>query len=175
MPVRNRLNRYFGTGIARQGVAQQDRTNITELGRPDYARALKDWDRVYGAVEAGVEPAKELSEQFAPGGGYGLGRRQETRDLIYGGVARDTATAIASGSSSISSARGLNTLGARELATEYGNIEDSRAQLQVQAFTPYTQMLSNLASVGTSRPTKSQYISTVTSKGKAPKITSYGK
>jgi len=153
----------------------QYKNRITELGRPDYAQALKDWDRTYGAVQEGVEPARELSEQFAPGGGFGQGRRQEARDVIYGGVARDTATAIASGSSSISSARGLNVLGARELATQYGNIEDARAQLQVQAFTPYTQMLSNLASVGTARPTRGQYIDTVATKGGTPRITSYGR
>ncbi len=145
-------------GSVRAGPGVRKGTTISEFGRSDFDAALIDWNRVYTDAQQGIPAALELIEQFAPGGDFGLGRRQEAREVIGEGVARDTAAGVASGLSSTSSARGLNVLAGRELSTAFANIEDQRAQLQIQAFSPYTQMLSNLASIGTSRPTAAQFI-----------------
>ncbi len=150
-------------GSFRAGPGTRTGTQITEFGRADFNAALVDWNRVYTDAQQGIPAALELIEQFAPGGGFGAGRRQEARDLIQGGVARDSAAAVAAGQSSISSSRGLNVLAGRELATQFGNIEDMRAALQIQAFSPYTQMLSNLASIGVNRPTTGQFIQRISS------------
>ncbi len=157
---RNRLGNISAGRISRPGSFVSG-VDVEEFGREDFDAALVDWNRVYTDAQQGIPAALELIEQFAPGGGFGAGRRQEARDLIYGGVARDSAAAVAAGQSSISSSRGLNVLAGRELATQFGNIEDARAALQIQAFSPYTQMLSNLAAVGTARPTARQYIDRV--------------
>lgn len=143
-----------GTSFAprREGV------QITEFGRGDFDAALIDWNRVYTDAQQGIPAALELIEQFAPGGSFGEGLRTTAREEIGKGVARDTASAVASGFSSRSSARGLNTLAGSEIAKQFANIDDLRAGLQIQAFSPYTQMLTNLANVGTRRPTPGQFI-----------------
>ncbi len=151
----------FGSGVPgsfKPGPGTRTGTRISVFGRKDFDAALVDWNRVYQDAQQGIPAALELIEQFAPGGGFGTGRRREARELIGQGVARDTAASVASGLSSTSAARGLNVLAGRELATQFGNIEDMRAQLQIAAFSPYTQMLSNLAQVGTARPTAGQFI-----------------
>lgn len=137
-------------------------TKTEEFGRADFSAALIDWNRVYTDAQQGIPEALALVEQFAIGGEFGAGLRTTAREEIGKGVARDTAAAVAAGASSISSARGLNVLAGRELTTAFQNIEDTRAQLQVQAFSPYTQMLANLASVGTSRPTSAGFIDRIT-------------
>ena len=116
-------------------------------------------------VKTGLKDVRDVRKSFARGGEFGKGRRMEAKELIQQGVARDTAAAVAAGASSISSARGLNVLAGRELAKEFGNIEDVRAQLELQAFQPYTQMLSalsNLAATGVqiaaAEPTRGQFI-----------------
>lgn len=134
----------------------------SEFGRADFDAALIDWNRVYTDAQQGIPRALELIDQFAPGGGFGEGLRTTVREEVGKGVARDTASAVAAGASSISSARGLNVLAGREIATQFANIEDMRAQLQIGAFSPYTQMLSNLAQVGVSRPTSGQFIDRIT-------------
>lgn len=149
-----------GGGGARGPV--QTGTKTTEFGRADFDAALIDWNRVYTEAAQGLPAALELIDQFAPGGGFGAGLRQEATELVEGGVARDTASAVASGASSISSARGLSVLAGSELSKRFANIEDLRAQLQIGAFSPFTQMLSNLASVGTRRPTTGQFIERIT-------------
>ena len=152
-------NRARGIGTAGLStVGRRTGTRITEFGRGDFDAALVDWNKVYADAQEGIPAALELIEQFAPGGTFGLGLRQEAKELVRGGVARDTAAAVAAGASSISSARGLNVLAGRELSTQFANIEDLRASLQIQAFQPYTQMLSNLANIGISRPTTGQFI-----------------
>jgi len=141
-----------------------------EYGRSDYEAALVDWNRVYADAQQGIPAALELIAQFAPGGGYGTGRRAEAKELIQQGVARDTASAVGAGMSSMTGSRGLNVLAGSQLATQYANIEDMRAQLQLAAFQPYTQMLTNLAQVGVARPTYKQYVSQVTT----PQYETYG-
>ena len=132
----------------------------TEYGRADYDAALANYKSVYGDIKVDKAKVEALAAQFARGGSYGTGRRQEARDVVGQGVARDTASAVASGMSSMSSSRGLNTLAGRELSTLYGNIDDTRAQLELQAtgmMTPYTQMLASLQ-----YPTASSYIDRIT-------------
>ena len=121
-------------------------------GKTNYNAALVDWNKVYADAKQGIPAALKLIDEFAIGGSYGQGRRTEANDLINQGVAQDSANAVAAGMSSISSSRGLNVLAGAQKATQYANIEDERARLEVQAFQPYTQMLANLAQVGTSRP-----------------------
>ena len=133
----------------------------TEYGRADYDAALANYKSVYGDIKVDKAKVEALAAQFARGGSYGTGRRQEARDVVGQGVAMDTASAVASGMSSMSSSRGLNTLAGRELSTLYGNIDDTRAQLELQAtgmMTPYTQMLASLQ-----YPTASSYIDRITS------------
>ena len=148
--ARNRTPGSFITGYKTQ-----------EYGRADYDAALANYRAVYGDIKVDKAKVEALAAQFARGGSYGTGRRQEARDVVGQGVARDTASAVASGMSSMSSSRGLNTLAGRELATLYGNIDDTRAQLELQAtgmMTPYTQMLASLQ-----YPTASSYIDRITS------------
>jgi len=133
----------------------------TEYGKDEYDAALVDWNKVYSDAQQGIPAALELIEQFAPGGGYGAGRRAEAKELVQKGLAKDTATAVALGGSSMFASRGLNVLANRELTKQYADIEDERARLQVAAFSPYTQMLSNLAQIGTARPAYKSYVSQV--------------
>lgn len=140
----------------------QTGTKTTEFGRADFDAALIDWNKVYTDAAQGLPAALDLIEQFAPGGGFGAGLRQQATENVQAGVARDTASAVASGSSSISSARGLNVLAGSELTKQFANIEDLRAQLQIGAFSPFTQMLTNLSNVGTRRPTTAPFIDRIT-------------
>jgi len=147
-----------------------------QYGEPEYAQASQQYNVLserYGGmiaeamtgVKSGLGDAKALTTSFAPGGSYGKGQKMTSRELIQEGVARDTAGAVASGMSSTLSARGINVLAGREIGKAYANIEDERARLQLQSFTPYTQMLaslSNLASAGTNiiqaMPKRAQYV-----------------
>lgn len=133
-------------------------TQIKEFGRADFSAAVIDWNRVYTEAKQGLPAALALIDQFKQGGGFGAGLRQEATELVEGGVARDTAAAVASGMSSLVSSRGLNVLAGSELTKQFANIEDLRAQLQTSAFGPYVAMLSNLAAVGTARPTPAPFI-----------------
>ena len=137
-------------------------TNIQELGKGDLRRALVDWNKVFQQAEQGIPEAKALIDQFRPGGDFGAGLRQESREAIQQGVAQDTAQAVAAGSSSVSSARGINTLAGSEFGKSVANIEDLRATLQVQSFTPYTQLLNNLSSLISARPSRKGFVDTIT-------------
>jgi hypothetical protein len=143
-------------------IPRQRGTQITEFGRADFDAALVDWNRVYNEASRGLPQALELIERFSPGGGFGEGLREESRELIGQGVARDTATAVATGGSSMSAARGLNTLAGRETAKAFAGISDTAAQLELGATSLYQQMLNSIASVGTARPTSGQFISRIT-------------
>ena len=55
---------------------------ITEFGRADFDAALIDWNRVYTEAQEGKQAALDLIDQFAPGGGFGTGLRQEAREEI---------------------------------------------------------------------------------------------
>lgn len=149
------------TGGLRAGPGERTGTRVTEFGKADFQSAVIDWEKVFSAAEKGLPQAQDLIDQFAPGGSFGAGRKREARELIGQGVARDTAAAVASGTSSMSSARGLNVLAGRELATQFGNIEDATAQLQLQAFQPYTQMIASLAGLASARPARRQFVDIV--------------
>ncbi len=147
-----------------------------EFGQKDFEAALARFETRAGRfgdlitetlpeVKAGLSEAKGLRSQFRVGGTFGEGRRQTATEEIQKGLARDTAAAVAAGASSISSARGLNVLAGRERAIEFANIDDIRAQFELQAFQPYVQMLSalsNLASAGVqiagAEPTRREFI-----------------
>lgn len=137
-------------------------TKTTEFGRPEFNAALIDWNAVFNEAQKGSDAAFALIDQFAPGGGFGAGLRQEATEQVQGGVARDTASAVASGSSSISSARGINTLAGSELSKRFANIEDTRAGLQLQSLSPFSQMLSNLTSLISVRPNAARDIERIT-------------
>lgn len=137
-------------------------TQITEFGTGDFDASLVDWNAVFNEAQKGSQAAFALIDQFAPGGGFGTGLRQEATELVQGGVAADSAAAVRSGSSSISSARGINTLAGSELSKQFANIEDLRAGLQVQSFSPFTQMLSNLTSLISVRPTEGRDVQRIT-------------
>ena len=159
-----------------------------QYGEREYKDAIKRYepyaakysDIISGAVDTTQEAigeAKGLTDYYKPGGGYGAGRKKEAAQTVRGGLARDLGQQVQSGMSSQFAARGANTLASSELAKLYGNIEDTRNALLMQAFTPYAQMiqtLGNLSSAGANvleaAPTRSKYIT----QGKAY-ISGYGR
>lgn len=137
-----------------------------EYGLPEYQQALTDWQKMYGSYASmmgGVTPQlQQMMGYYAPGGGYGGGQRQEAAEQVRGGVAQDLGSMVASGMSSQFGARGTQTRAGSELSKLYKNIEDTRAQLQMQAVQPYAQMMQAMANIQQSRPTYGQYVKPVT-------------
>ena len=126
--------------------------------------------------EAATE-ARGLTDYYKPGGGYGGGLKQEAREEVGKGVARTSVDMIRSGMSSMFGSRGINVLAGAELSKLYKNIEDTRAQLLTQAFTPYAQMIQTLGQLAgtagqlaTSQPTRGSYVT----QGK-PYISGFGR
>lgn len=142
---------------------------VTEYGRPEYGRALTDWQRMYGSyagMMGGVTPAmQEMMGYYRPGGGYGAGRREEAAETVRGGVSREMGGMVAAGMSSQFGARGTQARAGAELSRLYKNIEDTRAQLQMQAIQPYAQMMQAMTQVQQARPTYGQYVQPVTTTG----------
>lgn len=145
----------------RMGTPQPYET-ITEYGRPEYQQAMADWQRGYGdyaSMMGEVAPQlRQMGEYYQPGGGYGAGRREEAAETVRGGVSRDLASMVATGMSSQFGARGVQTRAGSELSKRYKNIEDTRAQLQMQAVQPYAQMMQAMTQMQQTRPTYGQYV-----------------
>ena len=141
----------------------------TEYGKPEYGQAVSDWQKMYGSyagMMGGITPQmQEMMGYYRPGGGYGAGRREEAAETVRGGVSRDIGQMVATGMSSQFGARGTQMRAGAELSKLYKNIEDTRAQLQMQAFQPYAQMMQAMAQVQQTRPTYGQYVSPVTTTG----------
>jgi len=133
----------------------------TMYGHPQYQEAMEDWKRTYGdysTMMSQVTPGlQNMMSYYQPGGGYGEGLRQEARETVQGGLAKDLGSMVATGMSSQFGARGANTRAASELSKLYKNIEDTRSQLWQQSTTPYAQIMSQMANVMQSRPTYGQY------------------
>lgn len=133
-------------------------------GYPQYARAEEDWRKIFGdysTMMRGVTPTlQQTLGYYAPGGQYGRGLRQEAQETVKGGLARDLASMVSTGMSSQFGARGAQTRAGSELSKLYKNIEDTRAQLQMQAITPYAQIMSQMAEMMRARPAFGQYFRT---------------
>ena len=97
---------------------------------------------------------------YAPGGGYGRGRREEAKETVQGGMARDLGQMVSTGMSSQFGARGAGTRAGAELSKLYKNIEDTRGQLWQQSVQPYAQMMAQMANMMQTRPTFGQYFKT---------------
>ena len=148
-----------------------------QYGEKAYERAYQDWksgtskysDLITSTmpqVSEAATTAKGLTDYYKPGGGYGGGLREEAREEVDKGVARSSVNMVGSGMSSMFGSRGINVLAGAELSKLYKNIEDTRAQLLSQAFTPYAQMIQTLgnlagssAQLATSQPTRNSYVS----------------
>ena len=166
----NRLNRGFGY------YPQQSLTK--ETGTKEYKQAQKSYDEYAGKysdlvldatgdVKKGLKEATAVRDAYKPGGSYGKGQKIQAKQNIEQGVSKNLASSVASGMSSQFSARGANVLAASELSKLYGNIEDTRNQLMLQAFQPYAQMVSTLGNLAASgagilsaQPKRSNYVST---------------
>jgi hypothetical protein len=133
-------------------------------GRSEYQQALGDWQNMmgqYSQMMGQVTPmVSETAGYYRPGGGYGQGLRQEAQETVKGGLAKDLASMVSTGMSSQFGARGAQTRAGSELSKLYKNIEDTRAQLQLQAMTPYFQMMQQMAQMQQTRPTYGQYFQT---------------
>ena len=111
----------------------------------DYWKQLYDkWNTMYGEAAPALKTARDY---FAVGGGYGYGQKRPATKKIQQGVAADTIAGVNTGMSSLSSARGLKTRAQDLQATQYRNIEDSRAQLGMQANSQYVNMMNSLGSI----------------------------
>ena len=140
-----------------------------EQAKADYAKiSTKYGDLISGATEdvrGGLDEAKGLRSFYRPGGDYGKSLKATTKQEIQRGVAKSSAAAVASGQSSMFASRGINVLAASEYAKRQAEIEEGRAELEMKAFQPYTQMLANLsqlastgAAIATAAPKRSQYV-----------------
>ncbi len=116
-------------------------------------------------VREAATSAKGLRDYYQPGGGYGEGLREEAKEEVGKGVARTSGQMVASGMSSLFGSRGVNVLAGAELSKLYKNIEDTRNQLLMQAFTPYAQMIQTLGQLAgasgqimASAPKRTQYV-----------------
>lgn len=141
-----------------------------EYGKKEFQDALSAYEKdrmAYGdliqtgveATRTGLADARRIQDYFRPGGEFGAGLKQEGKEAIERGVAKDTALSVASGMPSALGARGINVLAGREYAKQAADVEDLRATREIQATTPYSQMiqsLNNLVSSGvqltTARP-----------------------
>ena len=159
-----------------------------QYGEKEYERAYQDWQegtsrysdlirQTMPQVSQAATEARGLTDYYKPGGGYGGGLRQEAKEEVGKGVARTSGQMVASGMSSMFGSRGINVLAGAELSKLYKNIEDTRAQLLTQAFTPYAQMIQTLgnlagssAQLASSQPKRGSYVT----QGK-PYITGYGR
>ena len=148
-----------------------------QYGEKEYERAYQDWQegtsrysdlirQTMPQVSQAATEARGLTDYYRPGGGYGGGLRQEARETVGQGVAQASTQMVGSGMSSMFGSRGINVLAGAELSKLYKNIEDTRAQLLSQAFTPYAQMIQTLgnltgssAQLATSQPTRNSYVS----------------
>ena len=147
-----------------------------QYGEKEYERAYQDWQagtskysdlmqQTMPQVSEAATEARGLTDYYKPGGGYGGGLRQEAKEEVGKGVARTSGQMVASGMSSMFGSRGINVLAGAELSKLYKNIEDTRAQLLTQAFTPYAQMIQTLgqlagqsAQLAASQPTRGSYV-----------------
>lgn len=161
-----------------------------QYGEKDYQQALKKYEQLTGSysdllktssqnvesamtdVRSGLSEAKSLRDYYQPGGGYGEGQRMEAKETVGQGVAQTMGQMVGSGMSSLFATRGINVLANTELSKLYKNIEDTRNQLLIQAFTPYAQMIQTLgelagvsgnlagtvAQIASAAPTRNQYI-----------------
>lgn len=138
------------------------RFETPQYGEEAYREALRKYDAFTGRygdlIDKSMGQIGELAEFYKPGGGYGTGQRTEARETIGKGVAKTTGQMVASGMSSLVGTRGINVLAASELTKRFQGIEESRAGLQMQAFGPYTQMLSQLQQLASQAPKRGQYI-----------------
>ena len=129
---------------------------IDPYSKEAYLAQKANFGKYAGMFETGygkVSPYAEAAmKYFAPGGGYGQGQKIQATKAIQRGVARDTIAAVNAGMSSNVLARGLQTRAAGEKATQFRNIEDSRAQLGMQANDKYTNMLNSLSWLATGAP-----------------------
>jgi hypothetical protein len=154
------------------GTSQRPTITYTPTyGYPQYQGALEDWQKAYGTYSkllGGVTPQlSQMMKYYQPGGGYGQGMRQEAKETVQVGTAQDLASMVASGMASQFGTRGVQTRAGAELSKLYKNIEDTRAQLQMQAVTPYAQIMSQMANMMGARPTYGQYFQL----GRAPSVT----
>lgn len=147
-----------------------------QYGEKDYRKAVSRYDTfankytdlissATGTTQTAIEKASGLTDYYQPGGGYGAGRKAEAKQTIEGGTAKSLGAAVSSGMASNFATRGINVLAASELEKLYQNIDDTRNQLLMQAFTPYAQMIQTLGSltssaaqVATAAPKRSQYV-----------------
>ena len=132
------MGRFGRTGSGKQpGQYYQDILDFYNAGYGQFQELMGE-----------VRPSsKEAMEYFRVGGGYGQGQKIQAKNLIQQGVARDTIGGVNTGMSSMSTARGLQTRAKSALATQYGNIEDTRAQLGLQANSAYISMMNSLSSM----------------------------
>lgn len=136
---------------------------ITGYGADWYKGSMMDWSKMiykpYQAMMKQVTPALgETMKYYRPGGGYGAGQRMEAEEQVYGGLSKDLASMVATGMGSQFVSRGLRTGAGAELSKLYKNIEDTRAQLEMQSFTPYAQIMSQMANLFQTRPTSKQFV-----------------
>ncbi len=133
-------------------------------GENEYRQALSNWQNQYGTYSDIVNKAKSAIgssvSYFSPGGGYGTGQRKESEELIQSGVNKDLSQMVAIGMSSQAGAKGLQTLANTQLGKMYSNIEDRRAELLMQAITPYAQIAQSIASMASTMPAYKQYVTT---------------
>jgi hypothetical protein len=147
-------------------------------GTREYKQAQKNYDQYSskysdlilssaGDVKKGLKEATQVRDAYKPGGSYGKGQKIQAKQNIEQGVSKSLASSVASGMSSQFGARGVNVLAASELSKLYGNIEDTRNQLMLQAFQPYAQMVSTLGNLAASgagilnaAPKRNDYVST---------------
>jgi len=133
-------------------------------GENEYRQALSNWQNQYGTYSDIVNKAKSAIgssvSYFSPGGGYGAGQRKESEELIQSGVNKDLSQMVATGMSSQAGAKGLQTLANTQLGKMYSNIEDRRAELLMQAITPYAQIAQSIASMASTMPAYKQYVTT---------------
>jgi hypothetical protein len=113
----------------------------------DYNSALKTSQARYQSMVDELNAAKttasadiaseygEVASMYASGGSYGAGQRAELEDTLGKGVAQEQANLVATGMSSGSMAAGTRSKYAKNLATGYKNIEDTRTDKYASALT----------------------------------------
>ena len=136
----------------------------TSYGKPQYEEAVGDWRKMmgnYAQMMGGVTPKLgKMMDYYKPGGGYGAGRREEAKETVQSGMARDLGSMVSTGMSSQFGARGTGTRASSELSKLYKNIEDTRSQLWQQSVQPYAQIMQQMAQMQAVRPTYGQYFKT---------------
>lgn len=158
-------NRLLASKATKENVPQ---ANINEFGREDFDAALINWDKVYTDAKAGVPKAEDLMNRFAPGGAGETAALTRSDQQFKDIVAAGTASQVQSGMSQKAGFLGLAA--SRERGIREDEIRGQTARDAIGATSLYSQMLTNLANVGLSRPTPAPFVQRIVTSGKEPQV-----